>query len=107
MNGYKPEVKHLQIFGCKAFAHIPKDDIRKLDAKSLECVFVRYCNDQKAYKLFHPSSHKIIASRDVVFHEHTDNSDKIDQGNTYDNNDEHVKLSPIVEEQEVEQPQEN
>jgi transposase InsO family protein len=106
-NGYKPEVKHLRIFGCKAFAHIPKDDRRKLDAKSLECVFVGYCNDQKAYKLFHPSSHKIIASRDVVFHEHTDNSDKTDQGNTYANNDEHVKLSPIVEEQEVEQPQEN
>jgi hypothetical protein len=99
-NGYKPEVKHLRIFGCK-------DDRRKLDAKSLECVFVGYCNDQKSYKLFHPSSHKIIASRDVVFHEHTDNSDKIYQGNTYAHNDEHVKLSPIVEEQEVEQPQEN
>jgi transposase InsO family protein len=97
-NGYKPEVKHLRIFGCKSFAHIPKDDRRKLDAKSLECVFVGYCNDQKTYKLFHPSSHKIIASRDVVFHEHTDNSDKNDQGNTYANNDEHVKLSPIVEE---------
>ena len=32
-NGYKPQVKHLQIFGCKAFAHIPKDGRRKLDAK--------------------------------------------------------------------------
>ena len=52
-NGYKPQVKHLRIFGCKAFAHIPKDDRRKLDAKSLECVFVGYCNDHKTYKLFH------------------------------------------------------
>ena len=32
-HGYKPEVNHLIVFGCKAFAHIPKYEIRKLDAK--------------------------------------------------------------------------
>ena len=25
---------HLRVFGCKAFAHVPKDKISKLDAKS-------------------------------------------------------------------------
>jgi len=105
-NGYKPQVKHLRIFGCKAFSHIPKDDRRKLDAKSLECVFVGYCNDHKAYKLFHPSTHKLIASRDVVFHEHTDTSNKTKQGHSLANNDEYVKLNSIVQEQEVEEPQE-
>ena len=69
--GYKPEISHLRIFGSRDFAHIPKDDRRKLDAKSIECIFVGYCDDQKAYKLFRPSSHKLIASRDVVFHENT------------------------------------
>jgi len=24
--GFKPKVSHLRIFGCKAFAHIPKED---------------------------------------------------------------------------------
>jgi len=105
-NGYKPQVKHLRIFGCKAFSHIPKDDRRKLDAKSLECVFVGYCNDHKAYKLFHPSTHKLIASRDVVFHEHTDTSNKTEQWHSLTNNDEYVKLNSIVQEQEVEEPQE-
>ena len=39
---YKPEVDHLRVFGCKAFAHIPKYERRKLDAKSIECIFVGY-----------------------------------------------------------------
>ena len=32
---YKPEFGHLRIFGSKASAHIPKDERRKLDAKSV------------------------------------------------------------------------
>jgi len=31
--GYYPVVKHLRIFGSKAFSHIPKEDRRKLDSK--------------------------------------------------------------------------
>ena len=97
-NGYKTQVKHLLIFGCKTFFHIPKDDRRKFDAKSLECVFVGYYNDHKAYKLFHPSTHKLIASRDVMFHEHTDTSNKTEQWHSLTNNDEYVKLNSIVQE---------
>ena len=67
--GYKTENSHLRIFGSRGFAHIPKYNRRKLDAKSIECIFVGYCDDQKEYNLFHPSSHKLIASRDVVFYE--------------------------------------
>ena len=33
--GYKREVGHLRVFGSKSFAHIPKDDRRKLDEKSI------------------------------------------------------------------------
>ena len=32
-HGYKPKVKHLVVFGCKDFAHIPKYERRNLDAK--------------------------------------------------------------------------
>lgn len=31
--GFKRKVSHSKIFGCKAFAHIPKEDRRRLDAK--------------------------------------------------------------------------
>ena len=57
--GYKPEISHLRIFASTDFAHIPKDDRRKLDAKSIECIFVGYCDDTKAYKLFDHSSEQI------------------------------------------------
>ena len=38
--GHKPGVNHLRGFGCTAIAHIPKDNRRKLDAKSIKCVFI-------------------------------------------------------------------
>lgn len=70
--GFKPKVSHLRIFGCKAFAHIPKEDRRKLDAKGIKSIFIGYCTDKKAYKMYDPSTHKVFASRDVIFHEHVD-----------------------------------
>ena len=75
--GYKPEISHLRIFGCRAFSHIPKDDRKKLDAQVIECVFVCYCDEYMAYKLLHPGSHKLIASRDVLFHENTYMSNRL------------------------------
>ena len=38
--GFKPAVKHLKLFGSKAFAHIPKEDRRKLDSKDIICTFI-------------------------------------------------------------------
>jgi transposase InsO family protein len=70
--GYKPKVSHLRIFGSKAFAHIPKEDRRKLDAKAIKCIFIGYCTKYKAYKMFDPNNHKVFASRDVLFHENAD-----------------------------------
>lgn len=81
--GFKPKVSHLRIFGCKAFAHIPKEDRRKLDAKAIKCIFIGYCTDQKAYKMYDPSSHKVFASRDVIFHEHVDKQIKEDEHNIW------------------------
>jgi hypothetical protein len=103
--GYKPEVGHLRIFGSKAFAHIPKDERRKLDAKSVKCIFLGYCDDHKAYKLFDLSAHKLIASRYVIFHENTDDEiSKNDVWYTPYDNDAYVKIE-IDDGQEHEQVQ--
>jgi hypothetical protein len=77
--GSKPAVHNLKVFGCKSFAHILKENRNKLDAKAIKCIFIAYCFEFKAYKLFDPSIHKVFASRDVLFHEkevgnHDDNS---------------------------------
>jgi len=67
--GLKPVVSHLRIFGSKAYAHIPKADRKKLDPNALKCIFVGYGTEYKAYKLYKPMTHKVFASRDVIFHE--------------------------------------
>jgi len=103
--GYKPKVSHLRVFGCKAFAHIPKDERRKLDAKSIKCIFVGYCDKHKPYKLFDRSTHRLLASRDVVFHENENKGDKINNTSVWHDNDGSVKLDPSVE-QDQEQAQE-
>jgi hypothetical protein len=79
LNGSKLAIHNLKVFGCKAFAHTPKKNRRKLDAKAIKCICIGYYFEFKAYKLFDPTTHKVFASRDVLFHEkeagnHDDNS---------------------------------
>jgi len=40
--GEKPKVKHLRVFGCDAFAHIPKDEEGRFDPKTRKCILVGY-----------------------------------------------------------------
>jgi hypothetical protein len=66
--GDKPFVNHLKIFRCKTFSHIPKEITIKLDAKSVKCIFIGYCYDHKAYKMYDPATHQLFTRRDVIFH---------------------------------------
>ena len=66
--GRRPMVSHLRVFGCIAYALI-KTHSQKFDEKSEKYVFVGYCSESKAYKLYNPISGKITISRDVVFNE--------------------------------------
>ena len=70
--GKKPTVCHLRVFGCDAYAHIPKDERGKLDPKAKECIFVGYGEVTKGYRLYDPVCGKIIFSRNVVFNEGND-----------------------------------
>jgi hypothetical protein len=85
----KPPVHNLKVFGCKYFAHIPKENRKKLDAKAIKCIFIGYCFEFKAYKLFYPSNHKVFVSRDVLFHEQ--------EAGNHDNNS-HEKWHRIIDE---------
>ena len=59
-------------------------------------VFAGYCDDHKAYKLFHLSSHKLIASRDVVFHENTYMCSGMNNADEEMIPDEHGKIDKIL-----------
>lgn len=66
-SGKKPNLKHLRVFGSKAFVHIPKQKRNKLSAKSTECILMGYSSESKAYRMQDPITRKIIISRDVIF----------------------------------------
>ncbi len=70
-NETKPNVSALRVFGCSAYAHVPKVQRRKLDLKSRKCVMLGYGSNQKGYRLYDLNDLKIIHCRDVVFDEQT------------------------------------
>ena len=41
-HGNKPNVKHLRVFGCVAFAHMAKDEQKKFDIVARCCDLVGY-----------------------------------------------------------------
>ena len=49
-SGRSCSVAHLRIFGCVAYAHVPKELRKKLDDKSEKYIFLGYSNQSKAYK---------------------------------------------------------
>lgn len=64
----KPSVSYLKVFGCLAFAKI-NTRLKKLDDRSKSCIYLGSEQGSKAFRLFDPSTHKVIISHDVVFDE--------------------------------------
>ena len=67
--GHVLDVSYFQVFGCKAYMHVPADKWRKLDAKAIEVTFVRYESGSKGYRLWDKNTHSVHLSRDVTFDE--------------------------------------
>ena len=67
--GEKPLVEHLRVFGCQAYAQIPKDERKKLNSKTRKCILMGYGTETKGYRLYDPHRQKVFFSRNVVFNE--------------------------------------
>ena len=67
--GKKPNLKHLKVFGCTAYAHIPDSQRQKLDKKAEKLRFVGYSIKSKGYRLLDEKTNNIVVRRDVVFNE--------------------------------------
>ncbi|CAL2267031.1 unnamed protein product [Prunus armeniaca] len=65
----KPGIAHLKIFGSPCHVLIPSALRHKLEENSHKCIFVGYGLCEKGYRLFDPSTRKVILSRDVTFDE--------------------------------------
>ena len=70
-HGKKPSVDHLRVFGCDAYAHIPKEERGKSDKKARKCVLLGYRAETKGYRLYDVKDRKIVYSRDVQFNENS------------------------------------
>ncbi|XP_024316275.1 uncharacterized protein LOC100822297 isoform X1 [Brachypodium distachyon] len=65
----KPNIEHLRIFGCVAYAKVTKLNLSKLADKATRTVMLGYETNTKAYRLYDPATKNAIVSRDVVFDE--------------------------------------
>jgi hypothetical protein len=45
--GNNPFVSHLEIFGCDAFVHVPKEKRSKLENKVVKCIYIGYKEGMK------------------------------------------------------------
>lgn len=85
--GKRPNIEHLRVFGCVAYAKTEAPHLRKLDDRSRKLVHLGTEPGSKAYRLLNPQTQKIIVSRDVAFDESRGwtwkqrPSDRIDSGN--------------------------
>lgn len=68
-NRCKPTVSHLKVFGCLTFSLIHAHARQKLDYKSQKNIFIGFCKNSKAYKLYNPITCKVFVSKDVIFRE--------------------------------------
>jgi len=66
-HGRKPSLKHLRVFGCLAFVHVPKEKRKKLDYRATPGIFVGYSISTKQYFVYNPLAKTLHRSRDVVF----------------------------------------
>ena len=68
-NGKKTSIKHMKVFGCDAYVHVPKEKRSKLDNKAEKRIYLSYKDDMKGCKFWIPVTKKTVYSRDVVFRE--------------------------------------
>ena len=69
-SGKPPLYKHLRVFGCEAFCHIPKEFQDKLAPKSKKCTFLGYGESgEMGFRLWDLEARKIVRSHDVFFNE--------------------------------------
>ncbi|KAE9016351.1 Retrovirus-related Pol polyprotein from transposon TNT 1-94 [Phytophthora fragariae] len=65
----KPRLDHMRVFGTECYARVPKQKRKKLDDTGMQCVFLGYAKQRKAYRLLSVSDGSIVISRSVTFAE--------------------------------------
>jgi len=69
--GLKPDISHMRIFGCTAYAFIEKEKRRKLDSRSQKGILLGYSTNSKTFVIGVKVNRrlKLIETRNVKFRE--------------------------------------
>ena len=67
----KPSVKHMRVFGCRAYILTPKEKRLKWDPKARVGIFMGYEEVSKAYRVFDIEAEQMVITRDANFDEST------------------------------------
>ncbi|KAH9699234.1 Integrase catalytic domain-containing protein [Citrus sinensis] len=62
--GKPADYSYLHAFGCPVYVMYNAQERTKLDPKSRRCIFLGYADGVKGYRLWDPTAHKIVISRD-------------------------------------------
>lgn len=65
--GKPVDYSNLHIFGSPAYVMYHTQETTKLDPKSRRCLFLGYADGVKGYRLWDPTTRKVVISRDVIF----------------------------------------
>jgi hypothetical protein len=93
-SGKPADYSQLRFFGCTAYAHV---DNRKLEPRTIKCIFLGYGSGVKAYKLWNPETKRIFMSRNVGFNEAVMFTDCQTSADSDISDDEQQKASMQVE----------
>jgi hypothetical protein len=66
-SGEKFFVSHPRVFGCEAYMHVPKVNMKKLKNKSIKCIFVGYIEGVKHHKLHNLFENRHTHNLNVIF----------------------------------------
>nr|GFD23657.1 retrovirus-related Pol polyprotein from transposon TNT 1-94 [Tanacetum cinerariifolium] len=69
INGKKPDISFLHVFGALCYPKNDREDIRKLGAKGDIGFFIGYSADSCAYRIYNRRTKKIIETMNVSFDE--------------------------------------
>jgi len=62
-----PNYSSLYIFGCHVYVTYNSQERTKLDLNSRKCIFLGYADGVKGYRLWDPTTRKVVVNRDVIF----------------------------------------
>ncbi|RDX85715.1 hypothetical protein CR513_33044, partial [Mucuna pruriens] len=86
-NGKPADYSSLRVFGCPVYVILSmynSQERTKLDPKSRKCIFLGYADNVKGYRLWDPTAHKVIVSKDVVLEENELRSEQKNGSTTKD-----------------------